>query len=63
MCHRAHIHVVLSAEEKKDAKKLAGILIPAYASILLGLVVFVAISGGSRQGELIASAPTSAATR
>jgi hypothetical protein len=63
MCHRAHIHVVLSAEEKKDAKKLVGILIPAYASILLGLVVFVAISGGSRQGELIASAPTSAATR
>jgi len=63
MCHRAHIHVVLSAEEKKDAKKLVGILIPAYASILLGLVVFVAISGGPRQGELIASVPTSAATR
>jgi len=63
MCHHAHIHVALSAEEKKEVKKLAGVLIPAYASILLGLVVFMSVSGGSRQGELIASTSTSAATR
>ena len=33
MCH--HVHVTLSAEDKKEAKKLAGVLLPVYASIVL----------------------------
>jgi hypothetical protein len=63
MCHTAHIHVMLSAEDKKDVKKLAGIMIPVYASAMLALVAFVAVTGGSRQGELVASTAAPAATR
>ncbi|MGA8969043.1 MAG: hypothetical protein WB499_07460 [Pseudolabrys sp.] len=63
MCHPAHIHVMLSAEDKKDVKKLAGIMIPVYASAMLALVAFVAVIGGSRQGELVASTAAPAATR
>ncbi|MGB9041931.1 MAG: hypothetical protein WCC81_05615 [Pseudolabrys sp.] len=63
MCHPAHIHVMLSAEDKKDVKKLAGIMIPVYASAMLALVAFVAVTGGSRQGELVASTAAPAATR
>ena len=61
MCH--HVHVTLSAEDKKDVKKLAGVMIPVYASILLALVAVVAVNGGSRQNELVASTATPAATR
>jgi hypothetical protein len=63
MCHPAHIHVMLSAEDKKDVKKLASIMIPVYASAMLALVAFVAVTGGSRQGELVASTAAPAATR
>ena len=63
MCHPAHIYVMLSAEDKKDVKKLAGIMIPVYASAMLALVAFVAVTGGSRQGELVASTAAPAATR
>lgn len=55
MCHHYHIHVMLSAEDKKDVKRLSGIMIPVYASVLLVLISFVAVNGISRQGELIAS--------
>ena len=63
MCHPAHIHVMLSAEDKKDVKKLAGIMISVYASAMLALIAFVAVTGSSRQGELVASTATPAATR
>ena len=63
MCHPAHIHVMLSAEDKKDVRKLAGIMIPVYASAMLALIAFVAVTGGSRQGELVASTAAPAATR
>jgi hypothetical protein len=61
MCH--HVHVTLSAEERKKARKLAGVMIPVYASIVLAVIAVVAVSGGSRQGELIASRAAPAATR
>ena len=57
MCHHAHIHVVLSAEDKKSVHKLAGIMVPVCASLLPAVV-----TGGSRQGELIAARPASSAT-
>jgi hypothetical protein len=53
MCHR--VYVTLSAEDKKDIKKLSGIMIPVYASVMLALIAVVAVSAGSRQGELVAS--------
>ena len=59
MCH--HVHVTLSTEDKKEAKKLAGVLLPVYASIVLAVIALVAVTGAPRQGELIASsAPTAA---
>ena len=62
MCHHYHIHVRLSAEEKKEVKKLSGIMVPVYASMLVALVAFVAATGSARQGELIASTSAPAAT-
>ncbi len=59
MCHPAHIHVLLSAEDKKGVPKLAGIMVPVYASLLPAVVM---ITGGSRQDELIAARPASSAT-
>jgi hypothetical protein len=59
MCH--HVHVTLSAEEKKEAKKLAGVLIPVYASIALAVVTLVTVASAQRQGELIASSAVTAA--
>lgn len=61
MCH--HVHVTLSAEEKKDVKKLSGIMIPVYASIMLAVIAVVAITSGPRQGELIASSSVPSVTR
>lgn len=61
MCHHVHVHVTLSAEDKVAAKKLSGIMIPVYASIVLAVIAVVAVSGGRPQGELIASTNTSAA--
>jgi hypothetical protein len=53
MCH--HVYVKLSAEEKKEARKLSGILIPAYASIVLAVIAVVAVAGASHQGEQVAA--------
>ena len=61
MCH--HVHVTLSAEDKKDVKKLSVIMIPVYASIVLAVIALVAVTGAPRQGELIASTSIPAATR
>ena len=61
MCH--HIHITLSDEEKKDVRKLSGIMIPVYASIMLALFAVVAVTGGPPRGELIASAAAPAVAR
>jgi len=60
MCH--HVHVTLSAEDKKAEKKLSGILIPVYASIVLAIVAAVAVAGAPRQDELVAARSVPAAT-
>jgi hypothetical protein len=61
MCH--HIHITLSAEDRKDVKTLTGIMIPVYASILLAVVAVVAIGGSPRQGEMIAASSAPSASR
>jgi hypothetical protein len=61
MCH--HVHVTLSAEDKKHVTRLSGLLIPVCASIMLAVIVVVALTGVSRQGELIASVSVPAAVR
>ncbi|MEJ2377713.1 MAG: hypothetical protein P8Y53_16705 [Pseudolabrys sp.] len=62
MCH--HIHVTLSAEDKAAARRLTGVMIPVYASILLAVVAVLALSAaGPRPGTLVASAPAAAAQR
>ncbi len=63
MCHHAHVHVTLSAEDKAAAKKLSGIMIPVYASIVLAVIAVVALSGPPRPGEQIAATSIPAATR
>ncbi len=63
MCHYVHVHVTLSAEDKKDVKKLSGIMIPVYASIMLAVIVVMTVTSAPRQGELIASATVPAAAR
>lgn len=61
MCHR--VYVMLSAQDKQDVKKLSGIMIPVYASIMVALIAVVAVSGSSQQGELVASTTAHTATR
>ena len=61
MCH--HGHIKLSEEDKEHVKKLSGIMIPVYATAMLALIAFVAVSGGPRQGDLVASTAPPAATR
>ncbi len=61
MCYR--VHVMLSAEDKQDVKKLSGIMIPVYASIMLALIAVVAVSGSSQQGEQVALTTAHIATR
>ena len=63
MCHYVHVHVTLSAEDKKDVRKLSGIMIPVYASIVLAIIAVVAVTSAPRQGELIASTSVPAAAR
>ena len=41
--------------KRKDVKKLAGIMIPLYASIMLAMIAVVAVTGSRPQGEQIAS--------
>ena len=53
MCHR--VRILLSSEDKEEAKKLTGIIVPAYASIMLILVAAVAVGITSQQGASIAS--------
>jgi hypothetical protein len=61
MCHHGRIR--LSAEDRKDVKKLSGIMAPVYATAILALLAFVVVTGGSRQGELVASTTVPASTR
>ena len=63
MCHHAHIRVLLTAEDRREVKKLSSIMIPVYASVLLAMIAVVALSSGLRQGELIASSSAPIATR
>jgi len=58
MCH--HVHVTLSAEDKKDLKRLSGIMIPVYASVVLAVIAVVAVTGSHPQTELVASNSTPA---
>ena len=61
MCHR--VRVLLSTEDKQDVKKLTGILIPVYATVMLVLVATVAVTMTLQQGALIASNVTSVSAR
>jgi hypothetical protein len=61
MCH--HVHVTLSAEDKAAAKKLTGVMVPVYASILLAVVALLTLTAGPGPGELVASASAPVAQR
>ena len=55
MCH--HVHVTLSAEDKAAARKMTGVMIPAYAAVLLAIVAVVSVTA-PRSNERIASVAT-----
>ena len=61
MCHR--VRVLFSTEDKEDVKKLTGIMIPVYATVMLVLVAAIAVSMTSQQGEVIASSVTPVTAR
>jgi hypothetical protein len=63
MCHHANVYAVLSADDKKAAKKLTGMLIPVYASIVLAVIAIAAIGGGAPQHEQVALRAAPAAAR
>ncbi len=57
MCHA--VRVKLSPAEKKDVRKLSGVLIPIYASIALVLLAAIAITQVPRAGEPVTVAKSS----
>lgn len=61
MCR--HVHVTLSANDRKQVKALAGIMLPVYASVLLAVIAIVAVTSAPRPGELIAASSAASATR
>jgi hypothetical protein len=61
MCQHGRIR--LSAEDREDLKKLAGIVVPIYATAMVAMLALVVIVGGSRQSELVASIAAPASTR
>jgi hypothetical protein len=52
-CH--YVHVTLSAEDKAAVKTMSGWMIPVYATVVLAVIALVAVSGGQRRGEIVAS--------
>ena len=61
MCHHGRIR--LSAEDREDVRKLSGIMLPIYATAMVALLAVIVVTGGSRQGELVASTTAPASTR
>ena len=57
MCRFSHVR--LSPEEKKEVRKLSGVMIPIYASVTLVLFAVVMLSHLPRSGEAIAIAKNS----
>ena len=53
MCH--HLPVSLSAEDKKAVTRLSGVLIPAYAAVMLAVIAVLAVAHAPRSDELVAS--------
>ena len=53
------IHVRLSPEEKKEVRKLSGVMIPIYASVAFVLFAAVALMHLPRSGDGIAIAKNS----
>jgi hypothetical protein len=54
MCHT--VRVRLSPAEKKEVRKLSGVMIPIYASIALVLIAVMVATHVPRSGEAIAVA-------
>jgi hypothetical protein len=57
MCHA--VRVKLSPAEKKEVRKLSGVLIPIYASVALVLFAVMALTHVPRSGDAIAIAKNS----
>jgi hypothetical protein len=58
MCHA--VRVRLSPAEAKEARKLAGMLMPVYACVALLALAVVALSSAPRPGEQVAVASNTA---
>jgi hypothetical protein len=59
MCHS--VRVKFSPEERAYAKRLTGFMIPVYAVAVLAIIALVAVTGGPRSGDLVASTSAPAA--
>lgn len=60
MCHA--VRVKLSAAEKKEVRKLSGVVIPVYASVALVLFAVAMFAHLPRSNDSIAVAKNGAAT-
>jgi len=63
MCR--HVHVQLSPSDEKAVRKMYGIMVPVFASVVLMLVAAIAFTQPLRTGEVLtadtAQAPVTAA--
>jgi hypothetical protein len=53
MCHA--VRVKLTAEDRATARRLTGLLLPAYAMVALALVALAVLTAGPRSGDLVAT--------
>lgn len=62
MCHGVRVN--LSPEENVYARRLASMMIPVYAVVVLAIIAVATLTGHQRAGELVAaSTPPAAAVR
>jgi hypothetical protein len=61
MCH--HVPVRFSAEDKQAARRLSGVLFPAYAVLAVAVIVGFALGHARDRNAVVASAPAVAASR
>jgi len=58
MCH--HVHVKLTAPETKAVRKMYGIMVPVFASIVLLLLAAITLTQPPRAGDVLMAEATSA---
>jgi hypothetical protein len=61
MCHA--VRVKLTSEDRATARRLTGLLLPAYAVAVLAVIALAVLTAGPRSGDLVAANTASMAAK